>query len=119
MPEENSNTPTHPTQEQLALEVLEAAREQLLAIGPDYEYHLASDLGKIKMLYQLTLEEHAAETKARRLLADPPPGHDEDLLAKMAAAVERSDVNQKTAWDRYEMEFFNSFPEDPPSLKAV
>ena len=122
MPEENSNTPTHPTQEQLALEVLEAAREQLLDIGPDYEVHLASDLGRIKMFYQLTIEEHQAESKALRLLDDPPPGQDEDLLAKMAAAVERSDVNQQMAWDRYELAFFNSSPEDPedpPLLKAV
>ena len=112
MPEENSNTPTHPTQEQLAQEVLEAAREQLLDIGPDYEVHLASDLGKIKMLYQLTLEEHEAETKARRLLANPPPGHDVGLLFKMKAADDRSTLNMATAWNRHEMEVANSLLED-------
>jgi hypothetical protein len=112
MPENNSNKETHPTQAQLAQEVLETTREQLLQIGPDYEHHLVSDLGKIKMLYQLTIEEHEAETKARRLLANPPPGHDVGLLFKMKAADDRSTLNMATAWNRHEMEVANSLLED-------
>ena len=53
------------------------------------------------------IEEHEAEARALRLLANPPPSHDAGLLFKMKAADDRSTLNEATAWDRHEMEVAN------------
>ena len=55
MPENSSNTATQ--------EVADYMR-----LHPDHEVHLLSDLGKTKMMYAMTREDHEAEIKALRFL---------------------------------------------------
>ena len=55
MPENSSNTATQ--------EVADYMR-----LHPDHKVHLVSNLGKTKMLYEMTVEDHKAEAKALRIL---------------------------------------------------
>ena len=69
MPENNSNTATQ--------EVADYMR-----LHPDHEVHLLSDLGKTKMLYAMTVDDHQAES---------------DAINKMNKASEKTEKNLRSA----------------------
>ena len=56
MPENNSNKMT---KEEV---------EEFLRLNPDHKIHLLSKLGKTKMLYAMTVDDHQAESDAINLL---------------------------------------------------
>ena len=73
MPENNSNKMT---KEEV---------EEFLRVHPDHKVHLLSDLGKTKMFYKMTREDHAAEAEAIR------------IMDKMNKAAEKNDKSLRAA----------------------